>query len=83
MHDIEYIIAVTKAEYKSEFRPAKDTPNLTITGELWGGFRVNFGENWSLDNATHGTYIKTYFFKMIQHMKLVYCFVSTWHEIEL
>ena len=37
-HDIAYITAVIKAEYKSECEPTKDTPYLTLTGELWGVF---------------------------------------------
>ena len=38
--------AVTEAEHKLEFRLTKDTPYLTLLGELWGVFCEDFGENW-------------------------------------
>ena len=32
--------------------PTKDTPYLTLTGELWGVFCEDLGENWSRFNGT-------------------------------
>ena len=37
-HDITYINAVIKAEYKSEFEVTKDTPYLALIDEIWGVF---------------------------------------------
>ena len=36
---------MTEAKYKSNFEHIKDTPYLTLMGELWGVFCENFGEN--------------------------------------
>ena len=47
-----YITATTKAEYKSEFEPTKDTPYLVLMGELWGVFCDDFRENLLHYNAT-------------------------------
>ena len=52
MHEYAYIIAGTEAEYQSEAEPSKDTPNLALTGELWGIFRKNSGGNWPGYNRT-------------------------------
>ena len=35
---IAYIIAGTEAEYQSEAESTKDSPYLTVTGELWDIF---------------------------------------------
>ena len=43
---------MTEAEYKSKFGPTKYTTYLTLTGELWGVFCENFGENWLRYNGT-------------------------------
>ena len=43
-------LQVTKAKYKSEFEHTKDTPYLTLMGELWGVFCEDFEENWLLYN---------------------------------
>ena len=51
-HDIAHITSVTEAQYKSEFKLAKDTPYLGLTGELWGVFCEDFGENWLRYNGT-------------------------------
>ena len=42
---------------KSNIRLAKDTPYLALTGELWGEFCENFGENWQRYNSPSGTNI--------------------------
>ena len=39
-------------EYQSEAEPTKDTPYLTLTGELWCVFREYFGENCPRYNGT-------------------------------
>ena len=44
-HDLVHITTVTGAEYECKFEPTKDTPYLALTGELWGVFCDNFGEN--------------------------------------
>ena len=48
---------MTEAEYmyKSEFECKKDTPLLTLTGELLGVFSENFGPNWPRYNHDNGT----------------------------
>ena len=43
---------MTKVELKLEFDFTKDTPYLALTGELWGVFSEDFGENWSRYNST-------------------------------
>ena len=50
-HDMEYITAVTEAEYKSEFELTKCIPYLALTGELWGVFCKDFEENWLYYNG--------------------------------
>ena len=50
--NIAYITAVTKSEYKSEYGPTKDTPHLTLMGELWSVFCQDFQENWLRYNNT-------------------------------
>ena len=35
---------MTMAEYKSNIRLTKNTPYLTLTGELWGVFYDDFGK---------------------------------------
>ena len=42
------IYIVIEADYK--FEPTKDTPYIAITGELWGVFYEDLGENWPLYN---------------------------------
>ena len=36
LHDIAHIIAVAKAEYKSEYEHAKGIAYLALPGDLWG-----------------------------------------------
>ena len=43
---------MTGAKYKSEFESTKYIPDLALTGELWGVFCENFGENWPRHNGT-------------------------------
>ena len=38
-------VTATEYMYKSEFEPAKDTTKLAVTGELWGVFCENLGQN--------------------------------------
>ena len=40
------------AECKSNIKLTKDTPYLTLTGELWGVFCEDFEENWPCYNDT-------------------------------
>ena len=40
-----YGTAVTKAEHKSEVTITKDTPYLTLTGDLWGVYCEHIREN--------------------------------------
>ena len=41
-----------EAEHKSEFVLATNAPYLTLTGELWGVYYKEFGENWPRYNGT-------------------------------
>ena len=36
---------MTEAEYKAQFEPTKDNPHVALTGELWGVFCEDLGEN--------------------------------------
>ena len=40
------------AECKSNIKLIKDTPYLTLTGELWGVFCEDIEENWPCYNGT-------------------------------
>ena len=51
-HDITYDTAITVAESKSDIRFTTDAPYLTLTGELWGVYCDNLGENWPRYNGT-------------------------------
>ena len=51
-HDITYHNAVTVAENAWDIRITTDTPYLALTGELWGVYRENLGENWPRYNGT-------------------------------
>ena len=46
------MITRTEAEYQSEAGSTKDTPYLTLTGELWGVFCEYLSENWPRYNGT-------------------------------
>ena len=48
---------MTIAERTSNIRLTKDTPYLALTGELWGVFCEEFGENWPRYNGTALYYI--------------------------
>ena len=43
---------MTAAKRKSDFELTTDTPNLTLTGELWGASCEDSGENWPSYNDT-------------------------------
>ena len=45
-HDITYNTTIMVAETESNVRITTDSPNLTITGELWGVYCGDFGKNW-------------------------------------
>ena len=45
-NDITYCSAMTAAEHKSYFELTKDTPYLTLTGDLRGVYCEEFRENW-------------------------------------
>ena len=51
-HDIIYGTAMTGAELKSDFKFTTDSPYLALTGELWGVYCEDFGENWPSYNGT-------------------------------
>ena len=46
------MIAGTQVEYQSDAGSTKDTPYLTLTGEVWDVFCVFFLENWLRFNGT-------------------------------
>ena len=43
---------MTDVEYKWNIEPTEDTPYLNVTGEPWGVFCDDFGENWCYNRAT-------------------------------
>ena len=43
---------MTVAESESDFRIIIDTPYLALTGELWGVYCEDLGENWPRYNGT-------------------------------
>ena len=43
---------MTAAERVSDFILTTDTPHLALTGELWGVYCEDLGENWQRYNAT-------------------------------
>ena len=43
---------MTMAEHKSNIKLTKDTPELTLTGDLWGLFCEDFGKNLLHYNST-------------------------------
>ena len=43
---------MTRAERKPDFKITTHTPYLALTGELWGVYRENLGENWQRYNGT-------------------------------
>ena len=45
-HIIVNSIALTEAEYNTEFETTKDTPYFALMGELWGVFGEDSSENW-------------------------------------
>ena len=50
-HYITHGTAMT-AEHVSDFNLTRDTPHLALTGELWGVYCEDFGENWPHHNGT-------------------------------
>ena len=46
------MIAETQTEHQSDAGSTKDTPYLTLTGELWGVFSEYFWESWQCYNGT-------------------------------
>ena len=51
-HSITYDTAITVAESGSDIRITTDTLYLTLTGELWGFYCEDLGENWQCYNGT-------------------------------
>ena len=51
-HDITCDIAVIVAESESNIRITMDTPYRALTGELWGVYCEDFGENWLCYNGS-------------------------------
>ena len=51
-HDIVYSTAITEAEYEWDSELTKDTPHLTLMGELWGVSCEYFDKNWLHYNST-------------------------------
>ena len=51
-HNITYDTAIAVAESKSYIRITTDTPYLALTGELWGVYCEDFGENWQRYDGT-------------------------------
>ena len=51
-YDITYDTVITVAESQSDIRITTDTPYLALTGELWGVYCEDLGENWPRYNGT-------------------------------
>ena len=51
-HNITHGTVITVAESESDFRIITDTPQLALTGELWGIYCEDLGENWPRYNGT-------------------------------
>ena len=51
-HDITYDIGITVAESESDIRVTTDTSYRALTGELWGVYWEEFGENRPRYNGT-------------------------------
>ena len=49
---------MTDTEYVSKFELTKKHPYLTLTGELWGVFCGDLGENWPCYNGTDLYFVK-------------------------
>ena len=43
---------MTGAELKADFKLTKDIPYRALTGELWGVYCEDLGENWPRYNGT-------------------------------
>ena len=43
---------MTAVEQKSDTELTRDTPYLALTGELWGVYCEDLGENWPRYNGT-------------------------------
>ena len=41
---MQYNVAITAAEHKSDFELTKDTPNLALMRKIWGVYCENFVE---------------------------------------
>ena len=48
------------AERKSDFKHTPDTPYLALTGELWGVYCEDLGENWPRYNGTELYFVNWY-----------------------
>ena len=59
-HDTTYSIAITVAESESDYSITSDTPYLAPTGELWGVYCGDFGENLLRHNST-ALYVAYYY----------------------
>ena len=52
-HVITHIIAITAAKHQSDFELTKDTPYLTLTGEIWGVYCENLEKIGYIITASH------------------------------
>ena len=61
----------SSVKHQSEAAPTKDTPYLTLMGELWGVFREYYGENWPRYNST-ALYLANHFASEFQWFLVQY-----------
>ena len=74
------LTAVNYAHHKTEFKLTKDTPYLTLTGNLLGVFCEDFEENWPGYNGTALYYV--YCGHTVFNNKYVQlCAVITWSNL--
>ena len=70
------------AECESDIRITIETPYLTLTGELWGVYCDDFGENWP---RYHGTtlYVVLLFDTDIFYIQMFAMVISTYSAVPL
>ena len=63
------------AEHKSDFKLTTNIPYLALTGELWGVYCKNLGENWPRYNSTALYYLE---YEYLHKKSFVYKKLTIW-----
>ena len=69
---------MTEAKYKTEVIFTKDTPYITLVGELWGVFCEDLGENWLRFNRT-ALYL-IFEGRNNPHSLVKFALIKNWHD---